>query len=224
MDTKLKLKPIELIDIGIDKLTKIPVPILNDNMVSTFDNDNGVPVDSFTIVFDSHFGDFSATLYSNYQIDLSLDYGDGNTQDFVLSSGTSTSIIHNYTSAATYTITATGWLDKITSLIILPYNYSIGGTNTVSINNMKNLSYLDLTGNYLTQINLDGMISLNTIKLIDNYFSNDEIDDIYNVADTFLTFGGYINTTGDNNGKPSVYSNIARTSLISKGWTLNYNT
>ena len=218
MDTKLKLKPIELIDIGIDKLTKIPVPILNDNMVSTFDNDNGVPVDSFTIVFDSHFGDFSLTLYSNYQIDLSLDYGNGTTQTFVLNSGTSTSIIYPYTNVGIYTITATGWLDKITSFVLL------GGTRSVSINNMKNLSYLDLSGNYLTTIALDGMISLNIIMLDNNYFSNDEIDDIYNIVDTFLTFGGIIRTQGIYNGKPSVYSNIARNSLLGKGWTLYPNT
>lgn len=37
MDPKLKLKPIELIDIGIDKHTKIPIPILNTNIVVTYD-------------------------------------------------------------------------------------------------------------------------------------------------------------------------------------------
>lgn len=40
MDTLLTLKPIELIDIGIDKLTKIPIPILNENVVSDWDYDS----------------------------------------------------------------------------------------------------------------------------------------------------------------------------------------
>jgi len=48
MDPKLKLKPIELIDIGIDKHTKIPVPILTTNIVATYDDTEPLN-DSFNI-------------------------------------------------------------------------------------------------------------------------------------------------------------------------------
>ena len=49
MDPKLNLKPIELIDVGIDKFTKIPIPILNENMISTFEMENNVPSDTFIL-------------------------------------------------------------------------------------------------------------------------------------------------------------------------------
>lgn len=49
MDPKLKLKPIELIDIGIDKHTKIPVPILNTNIVSTYDDTETLSTDIFKV-------------------------------------------------------------------------------------------------------------------------------------------------------------------------------
>lgn len=49
MDSKLKLKPIELIDIGIDKHTKIPVPILNTNIVATYDNADNFKIEVINI-------------------------------------------------------------------------------------------------------------------------------------------------------------------------------
>jgi hypothetical protein len=52
---------------------------------------------------------------------------------------------------------------------------------------------------------------------------NDVIDDLYIEADTFLTFGGTMSTIGTTNGKPSIYSDISRNSLNSKGWNLSYN-
>lgn len=216
MDSKLKFKPIELLDIGIDKLTKIPIPILNNNIISTFDMDNGVPTDSFILNYNANYGPFNITIISNDSVMLSINWGDGNIENSLILTG-GTSVSHTYTSAITYTITASGWLEKIISLTCL------NGVTSASINNIKKLNYLDLSSNYLTQLNIEGMIYLNKIFLNDNYLSNDEIDDIYIVADTFLTFNGIISTSGANNGKPSIYSQIARESLISKQWTLTYN-
>jgi hypothetical protein len=218
MDTKLKLKPIEVLDIGIDKLTKIPVPILNVNMVSTYDMDGGVPSDSFLLYYNAGYGyTFYVTLVSSDSFNLYIDYGDGtNETNMILTGGTIVS--HTYTSATTYTITMSGWLDKITSLTVL------NGLSSVSINYLKKLSTLNLSGNILTNINIENMIYLKNINLSNNYFLNDEIDDIYNTADTFLIFGGSIDTTGANNGTPSVYSTNAINSLINKFWTLNFNT
>lgn len=225
MDPKLQLKPIELLDIGIDKLTKIPVPILNDNMVSTFDTDNGVPSDSFVLTFDANYSNkiFLTTITSRYLMNLSFDYGDGVTESWLITTG-GTSITHTYASAITYTITATGWIEKITSLIILPAS-GTGGLTSASISKIKTLSYLNLTNNRLTKLSLVGLIYLNTITLTDNYFPNDVIDDLYIEADTFLTFSGKMDTTGTNNGKPSGYSLASRNSLtVNKWWTLSYNT
>ena len=222
MDPKLKLKPIELLDIGIDKLTKIPIPILNDNVISTFNMDNGVPTDSFIFTFNCYTGaTLSFMIVSNYQIILSIDYGDGTPVADIQISG-ATQISHIYTSAYTYTITVSGWLEKITTLIL---NGDVGkAVITAYLNRLTKLSYLDISNNRLTGFNMDGMIYLNTIYLDSNYLTNDAIDDLYIEADTFLTFNGNMSTGGATNGKPSIYSNDAINSLYSKGWTLNYNT
>ena len=44
MDIKLSLKPIELIDIGIDKHTKMPVPIQIENIVPTDNIVNNISI------------------------------------------------------------------------------------------------------------------------------------------------------------------------------------
>lgn len=222
MDPNLKLKPIELLDIGIDKHTKIPIPILNNNVISTFDMENGIPVDSFVLTLDARYGtSFNATVNSTYNIILSFNWGDSNlVEPWSITSG-GTSITHTYASAITYTITVYGWLEKINSLII-----SSGGITRANILSLKKLSSLDLSNNRLTNLTLDGMIYLNNISLDNNYLTNDVIDDLYIEADTFLTYYGNKNmsTVGTNNGKPSIYSEYARYSLTSyKGWTLNYN-
>jgi hypothetical protein len=226
MDKKLKLKPIELLDIGIDKLTKIPVPILSDNMVSTFDMENGLPSDSFIFTFDSHYssGVFSITLVPDpaYPVSLSFNYGDNNIETILINTG-GTIISHPYINESIYTITIGGWIEKINSLIVSPSGTTDGGVLTASITKIKGLNYLDLSSNKLTNIILDGLINLNTIKLDDNYFPNDVIDDLYIEADTFPRYSGYMSTVGTNNGKPSIYSTYARDSLVEKGWTLSYN-
>jgi hypothetical protein len=75
MDPKLKLKPVELIDIGIDKLTKIPTPILNNNTISTYTVENGVPIDTFVINFNAFYSNQTliTTISSDYEINLNFD-------------------------------------------------------------------------------------------------------------------------------------------------------
>lgn len=220
MDSKLFFKPSELIDIGIDKLTKIPVPILNNNVISTYDTANGVPSDSFILTFIGT--EFSVYLESDYNITIFANFGNGISISYLISGGTQ--ISYKYPSNYTYTITFTGWLDKIKSLICT--NYGNVGLISVSINRLKKLSNLDLSNNLLNDLDLSGLVHLNSITLNDNYFSNDVIDDLYIEVDTFLTFEGNMSTIGINNGTPSIYSDISRTSLgpYGKGWTLNYNT
>lgn len=218
MDTKLIFKPLELIDIGIDKFTKIPIPILNENMISTFNTDNDIPSDTFILTLDASYNNiFSMTLSSDYNVDLIFNYGDGIIETISIITG-GTSLSHTFTGSTVYTITISGWLDKIKSIISIN-----GSINSAFLNKLKKLSYLDLSNNRLSELNLENMIYLNKIYLNDNYFSNDIIDDLYIVADTFLTFNGYIYTTGINNGKPSIYSEDSRYNLISKNWNLNYN-
>lgn len=222
MDPKLRFKPIELLDIGIDKLTKIPIPILNDNIISTFDVDNELPSDSFVINFDANYNNkyFLINIASfDYSVNLSFNYGDESVIENILVPTGSTLIQHTYPSAITYTITVTGWLDKINKI-----TSTTGGITSATLTSIRYLSELDLNNNRLTELSLNNLINLNRIILDNNYFPNNAIDDLYINADTYLTFNGYMSTIGVNNGKPSIYSDFAINSLKSyKGWTLNYN-
>jgi len=225
MDSKLSLKPSELIDIGIDKYTKIPIPILNENMIPTFEKENGVPVDSFEFYFDSNYSDktISATLYSDKETNLSINFGDSsNIFNFAISTG-GTVIEHVYATTAIYKVILTGWIERIKSIIILSNNSENGGVVSIFLKNVKRLYSLNLSNNRLTNIDISGLIYLNNINLNNNYLTNDVIDDLYIDADTFLTYSGDINTSGDNNGKPTVYSESARSSLNGKDWRMNYN-
>jgi len=225
MDPKLKLKPVELIDIGIDKYTKIPVPILNDNVITTFDMENGVPTDTFILEFDANYSNktFSINLSVDYPINLSFNFGDGIIEMHDVFPTGNLYLIHEYVSAITYTISISGWLEKITELIILPHITTNGGLLSASIRNLKRLDLLDLSKNRLTELDLNGLIYLNRISLDDNYFPNDIVDDLYITADTFLTFNGYLSITGVNNGTPSIYSDNSISNLLLKGWELYYN-
>jgi hypothetical protein len=225
MDSKLYLKPIELLDIGIDKLTKIPIPILNNNIITISNTENGIPSDSFIIKFNAAYSDqtLNMTVFSDYDIDLYFDFGDGIIDSWGVTE-TGQFIQHTFPSALTYTVTATGWLDRIKTLIISPSG-TTGAVTSAYLGNLKKLSYLDLADNRLINIDLSKLIYLNNINLFNNYLTNDVIDDLYINADTFLTFNGNINTLGTNNGIPSIYSSASRNNLtVYKEWVLSYNT
>jgi Leucine-rich repeat (LRR) protein len=223
MDSKLKLKPIELIDIGIDKHTKIPIPILSENIISTYDIENGLPSDVFKLVFDTNYADSSKFIASmtsvDYDIIISIDWGDGEVIEHQSIQMTGNQIEHTYITNGIYTITISGWLEKITSLIVI-----MGGIKEINISNIKKLTHLDFSNNLLTSIDIYGLVYLKNIYLKNNYLTNDEIDDLYINADTCLTYYGELFTDGDNNGVPSIYSQTQRDSLMSKGWTITeYN-
>lgn len=224
MDSNLILKPIELLDIGIDKLTKMPVPILNENMVSTFDNDNGVPTSTFNFTYDASYGGLTIiiSLSAIYPTNITFDFGSGQTETFLVQTG-NTSKTHVYTYLRQYTITIYGDLDKISKL----YLNGCGGIISANLNNLRKLIILDISGNRLTSLNLGGMIYLQNISVKDNYLYNDDIDDVYATTDLIpynpLAVAKSLDTTGPNNGTPSSYSTIAISNLTFKGWTLLHN-
>ena len=92
------------------------------------------------------------------------------------------------------------------------------GLTSVSLTNLKKLITLDLSNNYLTTININGLIYLKYIYLGYNNISDVDYD-IYISADTFLSLNGTIDTTG--NALPTVYSEQDRNSLKIKGWVLS---
>ena len=221
MDTSLTLKPIELIDIGIDKLTKIPIPILSDNMISIYNIDeSGIPIDSLSFIINTSLSinglSGSCTINSVYPITLTFNWGNNRFNQVNISGNTT--IDENsgfyYDSNGTYTILITGGVSLITNFEMINQ-----GITSILPYNLKKLTFFNLSGNSLTTINMDGLIYLKYIYLQYNKIIDVDFD-IYIAADTFLSFNGYINTVG--NSSPTIYSEIDRNNLISKGWTLTY--
>lgn len=214
MDTKLKFKPIELIDIGIDKHTKIPMPILADNIIFTNDVVNGVPINSFTIKVSTL--SFNMKINNIRNISLSINYGDGTLKTLT---GTTITDSHTYLTNTEKTIEISGDLDKITG-----FTCTDSGIVEIHILKLFKLNHLYLSGNSIEEIDIKGIVSLNTIDIKNNYLNASSIDDIIINANTFLTYNGLIELTGTNNSKPSVYSELAIDNLTNnKLWTLNYN-
>lgn len=219
MDTKLSLKPIELIDIGIDKHTKMPMPILTENLVYTNDNDDGVPLNTFVLKLKST--TLSVKMDCEKSISLEINFGDTGYTTTV--SGDTILVNYTYPSIVEKTITITGDLNKITGLTCVNV-----GLNDVDISTLKKLKYLNLSGNTLTFVNLTGLFNLNYIDLNNNNLNSSSTDDVFIQANTFLAYGngidiGIINVVGINNSPPSTYSLLERTNLQNiKRWTLNY--
>lgn len=225
MDSKLTLKPIELLDIGIDKLTKIPIPILNNNVTSEYDNDNGIPIDSFYIQFNSNYSESTLLieLSSTYPTSLTFDFGDSVTYSVPYLANIPSSIKHIYSTLGIFEVRVFGDLSKITRLFVSPSG-TTGGVMSVSISNLKLLNELAISNSLLSTINIEKLIYLNNINLYNNYLSNSEIDNVFNLADTFMTTNGNIEIRGINNGTPSTYSSYSRNDLTTnKRWVLNYN-
>jgi len=214
VDTKLRFKPIELIDIGIDKHTKMPMPILSDNIIYTNDVVDGIPINTFTLTVSTLSFDIEINNVRN--ISLSVNYGDGTTATL-----TGTTIIDNHTFLTTTpkTIQFSGDLDKITGMTCMNC-----GLKSAYITKLIKISHLNLSGNTLEEINLDGLVSLNNIDLSYNSLNASAIDDVFIYANTFLTYAGQIDVRGTNNAYPSIYSETARDNLINnKLWTLYCN-
>lgn len=217
MDTLLTLKPIELIDVGIDKLTKLPVPILNDNIVSNWEYDGfNLPIDYIIIEFDGS-KDFNCYISAKIPITLTFNWGDDSNSQNYSFNPYNTVPIKQYLESGIYTINIIGPVSLITEL-------KIGsGVRSIYLKDCKNLQSLDLSNNYLTTIDLDGLINLYHIDVS----NNDIVDvdyDIYITADTvpisILNASKYlINTYG--NSLPTIYSKENRDSLYYKGWNGN---
>lgn len=217
MDTLLTLKPIELIDIGIDKLTKIPIPILNENVVSDWDYDSmNLPIDYIVIEYDGSY-EFNSNINSKIPITITFDWGDGSSSNQNIGlGGIGNQTGHTYAQSGIYTINIIGPVSLINSLIIG------SGMTSINLSECKSLEYLDLRNNKLTTIDLDGLINLKNISLQNNNIVDVDYD-IYIIADTFPisnTSTYLINTFG--NSPPTIYSEEARNSLIIKGWGLTY--
>ena len=228
-DPNLVFKPIELIEIGVDKHTKIPIPILNDNLSMTYDLLTGATSGtttgstsydsfSFTVKADPV---FNYTLYSVAPTTLNINWGDGGSGETITFNG-------YYVGSHSYG-PISGTIGSQTSVFNGDLQYinqlSANGNNIISANLIKlsNLTSLDLSNNkFVYPLNITGLIYLTNLNLSVNYFL--ECDSYYNIIDSNGSLlNGNINTGGGGNASVTSSSSSARTSLNLKGWTLVYN-
>jgi len=229
-DPNLIYKPIELIEIGIDKHTKIPIPVLTENLQITYDLLTGVTSgsttgstshDSFKFLTKMTNGTFSYSLISSNSTTLTIDWGDGTTLETISFNGVYSGS-HVYMADQFLTITFSGDLQFI---------YYVFAANNVifkaDVSKLKNLITLNLNDNVLPEIDINGLIYLNDLHLKNNNLetslSVNNVDVLFNILDTNGKINGDIDTSGTGNSAVTNSSLTARNNLISKGWTLAYN-
>jgi hypothetical protein len=221
-DPHLIYKPIELIEIGVDKHTKIPIPILNENLSITYDLLTGATsgtttgstsYDIFTFSLKSA-SIFNYSLISNDSTDLSIDWGDGNAENITFNGVYSNS--HTYLITQDYPVTFQGDLQHIKNLT------ANGNIMMGDITKIINLESLDLSNNSLIDMNINGLIYLKNLNLNDNVFLDS--DKYFNIINSNGSmYGGLIDTAGGTNGYITSTSLASRNSLLSRMWTLYYN-
>ena len=219
-DPNLVFKPIELIEIGVDKHTKIPIPILNENLLITYDlltgSTSGVSYNTFSFQINSLSGLFNYILQSVNTTTLNIDWGDGSIIQTITFNGIYSGN-HTYSVGQLYTASFQGDLQYISLL-------SVGNNDIVDANLTKitNLNNLDLSNNNIIgPFNISGLIYITNLNLGNNYLS--EVDSYYNVIDSNGSLlNGFINTSGLNNATVTSSSNISRNNLTLKGWSLKF--
>jgi hypothetical protein len=221
-DSNLTYKPIELIEIGVDKHTKIPIPILNENLLISYDtiiivtgDTTGITsTNKFTFYIKATIGmNFNCIFYSTNSTSLNINWGDGTIED--INFNTYHLIGHTYLDNEFFTITFIGDLQYITSLTA---DGAIINTDIITI---KNLSSLTLANNLLLDLNINNLMYLTYLNLENNSLL--DVDKYYNSLSSNGLLSGYINTSGNNNSVVTSLSNASRSNLISYGWNLIYN-
>lgn len=221
-DPNLTYKPIELIEIGVDKHTKIPIPILNENLLISYDtiiivtgSTTGVTsTDKFTFEIKATIGmTFNCLFYSTNTTTLNIDWGDGVIEDINFNTYHLTG--HTYSSNEFFTITFVGDLQYITTLT------ADGAIINANITTIKNLTSLTLANNLLLDLDINNLIYLTHLNLENNSLL--DVDKYFNILNSNSLLSGYINTSGINNNIVTTLSNTSRNNLISYGWNLIYN-
>jgi hypothetical protein len=219
-DKNLYFKPIELIEIGVDKHTKIPIPILNENMVISYDlltgsTSGSTSYDYFTFQIKGSTTTFNYILNSTSLTTLNINWGDGNIDNISFTGpyiGTHSYLI---ASLSDYFITFTGDLQYI--IWLEAGNDEILSTNIL---NLKNLIFLSLPYNSLNTLNINGLLYITKLNLESNSLL--ETDSFYNLLNSNGLYDGDIRTIGGSNAVVTSLSSVARTNLLAKGWTLAY--
>ena len=224
-DPNLTYKPIELIDIGVDKHTKIPIPIQSENMQITYDLLTGVTSGSTTgtTSYDTFsFGEKRITFIYSLQsstnpTNLTISWGDGNVESITIPAYGIFNGTHTYAIEDFHTITFSGDLQYITYLFA---EGAIVSINT-NITKLKNITNINLNNNSLIDLDISGLIYLQHLYLYNNALTDS--DKFYNLLDSNGLTSGNIDTSGGGNSPVTLASVASRATLSLKGWTLTYN-
>ena len=223
-DPLLTYKPIELLEIGVDKHTKIPIPILNENLLIS--SATGISYNTFSFKVESSISVESITFSFSYFIqntnsintDLNIDWGDGTSEVIPINpyhSNSSSPKIYNV--GQSYTIIFSGNLQYIEYIQIDNSNVTY-----CDITKIKNLETLSLNTNSLSDLDISGLIYLRELYLNQNKLLN--VDKFFNTLDINGLLSGKINTSGIGNSSVTNVSLDSRTNLINnKDWSLVYN-
>ena len=226
-DPNLTYKPIELIEIGVDKHTRIPIPILNENLLIIHDTITGTTsgsttgttssdIFSFEVKFVSLIN-FNYILHSISPTTLNIDWGDGTLETILVNGGYSSS--HSYVNSDFYLITFQGNLQYIDTLT------ATGRIISSDISKLKNLISLNLSNNPLPSVDISQLIYITNLNLSNNLLTDSDL--YFNILDSFGTSFGNIDTSGGYgiyyNSSVTSTSNLSRTNLGLKGWTLTFN-
>lgn len=223
-DSNLVYKPIELIEIGVDKHTKIPIPILNENLVITYDLITGTTTTTSGTTtgstsynwfsFNISSGLFSIILVSNNPTTLTVDWGDGSSENISFNGYWMKT--HTYMVDADYTVKFSGDLQYIIGVSV-ENNF----VKSANLKNITNIIKITLDNNELTDLDITGLIYLKGLVLTNNNLV--ETDKFFNLLDYNGLFGGVIETAGGSNASVTSLSQPARNNLVAKTWSLAYN-
>jgi len=215
-DPNLIYKPIELIEIGIDKHTKIPIPILNENLLITYDSLTGSTQINDNIFYfnltSSSFFEYS--IISDSITTLNINWGDGNIENITFNGSFANN--HTYIINQNYTITFYGNLNHIKRIS------ANGNISNGDFTKIRNLESLDLSNNVLIDLNIDGLIYIKNLVLHNNILVDS--DKYFNIINSNTNiYGGLIDTAGGTNRYITSVSSISRDNLLLKTWRLYYN-
>jgi Leucine-rich repeat (LRR) protein len=101
--------------------------------------------------------------------------------------------------------------------------YSSPNFNVIDVSGLSNLSFLDITSNQATSLNISGATSLSRLYARNNQFADSSVNDILITLDGNGLNNGHIRIDGTGNAAPTGAGLSAKVNLQNKNWTVLTN-
>ena len=101
--------------------------------------------------------------------------------------------------------------------------YSSPNFNVIDVSGLSNLSFLDITSNQATSLNISGATSLSRLYARNNQFADSSVNDILITLDGNGLNNGHIRIDGTGNAAPTGAGRSAKVNLQNKNWTVLTN-